>query len=186
MEKVELAKEIVKAITNEEIPIRGAYEGTSYEAKFADDKTTVTLDGEDFEVIGTKRLQAKPKKAVTKKKQVQKKAKPKKKEPVNLDKKCSECGKDFTVSKFNPYFDKCPECRRGKSSGVGIEKKCEKCNKIFTTSKFTPYQKYCQECSKTHRLENLAKLKKTPAKKASKNVSAKKKVSSSKRGMIKK
>lgn len=30
----------------------------------------------------------------------------------SIDKICTKCGEHFACSKFTPYFDKCPECRK--------------------------------------------------------------------------
>lgn len=54
---------------------------------------------------------------------------------------CEECGVTFVKSKFNPYFTKCPSCRR-KPRATGSEARtftCSECGRDFTISKFQPY-----------------------------------------------
>lgn len=65
---------------------------------------------------------------------------------------CAECGAVFEVSKFHPYLDKCPSCRRSRKSAHDIEKKCA-CGNTFTASKFNPNLDDCPECRENKRKE---------------------------------
>ena len=65
---------------------------------------------------------------------------------------CESCGKPFIKSKFNPYFTKCPNCRR-KEKGPppqGREFTCPECGKPFVVSKFQPYlnPERCPPCAR--------------------------------------
>lgn len=77
---------------------------------------------------------------------------------------CRKCGKQFLKSKFNPYFDLCPECRRpGKRYAPGARSfVCKECGQTFEVSKFQPYlnPERCPKCTaKAHRREYLKRRK---------------------------
>jgi hypothetical protein len=98
-------------------------------------------DGRKFKVEGEQRLRLIEVKA------------PKK---VNLNPKqdskavCA-CGRAFVRSKFHPYLEQCPECRKkGKAPPKeGRSFVCPVCKEPFTVSKFQPYfePKACPKCT---------------------------------------
>lgn len=46
-----------------------------------------------------------------------------------MNKLCKECGKEFQLSKFNPYFEYCKEHRKGKKVGKSIKTKRKELNR---------------------------------------------------------
>jgi hypothetical protein len=70
---------------------------------------------------------------------------------------CEACGTTFVKSRFNPYFTKCPDCRK-KDRGPEPKARdftCSKCGEAFTVSKFQPYLfskpgdvPVCKKCSR--------------------------------------
>lgn len=108
----------------------------------------VEYEGKKFKITGTKRMKVK---------EVVEKVK-KEKASFNPDRVCTKCGQPFQVSKFNPYFTECPDCRvKVKRVKEDQKKICVACGKEFTTSKFNPYLDKCPECRKPK------KAKKAPA-----------------------
>jgi len=60
------------------------------------------------------------------------------------------CGRAFVKSKFQPYLEQCPECRKKKAPPKeGRDFVCPECKKPFTVSKFQPYlePKACPRCT---------------------------------------
>lgn len=64
---------------------------------------------------------------------------------------CDECGSSFVKSKFNPYFTKCPDCRRKKKAPAAEARafNCKECGVDFKVSKFQPYlnPERCPKCA---------------------------------------
>jgi phage FluMu protein Com len=155
---------------------RAIKEGTTPQDSFEYETTakglSVKAEGKTFDVTGDQRMSVKPHKEVK-----PAKAKGVKKAPAeDAEVKCSKCGKPFVRSRFNPYMDKCRDCRKGALQATGEQKICKKCGKKFTPSKFNPYLETCPECRATKRKAGRpakpAKAKKSakakPAKKGAK------------------
>jgi len=153
MEKIEEVRNLVKKVIAEDLPLRGLTDNDEeYVVEATAKGFNVTMGTEKYTVAGTKRLVVsavkpeKVKKEKTPKAPRVKKEKPAPKDPI-MDVKCRECGSEFKLSKFTPYLDICPDCRKKKiADGMyldgetsQIERVCEVTGKKFKTSKFTPY-----------------------------------------------
>lgn len=106
----------------------------------------VEYEGIKYKVSGTKRLSIK-----------EYKERVKKEKPVfDENRICEDCGEAFKVSKFNPYFAKCPNCR-GKKKHVKEDfvKNCTQCGKEFKVSKFNPYYDICPDCRKPKKIKKV-------------------------------
>ena len=117
-------------------------------------------DSQCYQITGTYRLHVKEvphPKNVPLDRTIGKKENPPKL-PDHFKKICEDCGSEFIVSKFNPYFTRCPNCARKKriEEGEDRAKICLKCGETFYISKFRPYAdpQYCPKCSaKLRRVE---------------------------------
>lgn len=80
-----------------------------------------------------------------------------------MTKICTDCNKEFEISKFQPYITQCKKCRKGKSVNHGPVI-CERCGKEFEPSKFASNAKYCPECKSKpkHRRQGCDECHKIP------------------------
>lgn len=149
MKTTELAKRIVRDVRAGVVEAEGQLEGgTKYAVKDNGGLAVVIVGGESYEVSGNKRLTIK---AVTKPK-AKKAAKPKAgPKPDYIETVCRECGTTFSLSKFNPYHDICPDCRKAaknaKTPILGWKKvECTSCGKNFSVNAYDYNIKVCPTC----------------------------------------
>lgn len=158
MEKVIMPEQLKSAV-------RALREGNTgvmmdgHEASLEEDaqaNTFLVAGDRKWKVEGTERLRltevakAKPPKAERTPAALREKA-------VDSQMTCVSCGASFVKSKFNPYFDKCPDCRKKEKSPEpkAREFTCSACGEAFTVSKFQPYLfskpedvPICSKCSR--------------------------------------
>lgn len=188
-------RELVRAAMAEEIELRGETEdGREYEITATDQGFSVVLEGKTYAVSGNARKTVAPKAKAASKAKAKAKTAPKprakaaKKEPKpdTSDVKCRDCGENFKLSKFTPYHDVCPKCRKiraadhrylDETSDATVEATCDVTGKKFRVSKYTPYVTISPEGKKQLAADKAAKAKaakKPVAKKAAKKAPAKK------------
>lgn len=122
-------------------------DGVVVELVISNDQKEIHVDGsrEVYQVIGNKRLRVK---------KISRSSSAVVKGPLpdKITKECKTCGESFEVSKFNPYFTECPECRKpNKQPKVDEVKVCSECGEEFTASRFNPYKTECKACTKQMR-----------------------------------
>ena len=147
--EVEFVKAVVRKSWADEIPAEGKYEGVAYKLFLEGGVTYAEVNRSVYAVTGTKRLYVKfvrPKKSSTNK-------------PQFLFNTCKSCNNEFKASKYNPYIDECPNCRRRskvRKPENTIIKVCEVTGKEFETSKFNPYIKISPEGRAILKAQQLA------------------------------
>jgi len=143
--------------------VRAIRSGSAVEGSAMEGDVLVVYDGPlsgRYRVSGTERLRIVPLITVTPPpKEVAVRAGP---VPEWVDADCSACGSAFRRSRYNPYMDRCPSCRRKPVEPRPGDRPftCLKCGQNFAISKYQPYIENPERCPRCNRNEGIRRRQK--------------------------